>query len=356
MLSHIFGLLTWLLLTASRTVAISVPGSVPGTTSHFAQVGGNTYHYLRSRPEGTPIGTILLLHGYPDFSYGWRYQIPHLTSLGYLVITPDMLGYADTDAPAEFAEYAKKKLSTDMALLMDQIVPNEQIIVGGHDWGADLTYKLTIWYPDLVKAFFTLSVPYWPPVFGLSAAPFVDLPYLVLNNSFKTLGYELQWRDFDYDRRWQNETEIHWLLNAAYGGLTANGTNPLSPYTGFDLPLLPHLLPNTLLNASDLAFYVQNYAKKGLRGPDNWYRTYHIDWEDELQIAEDLAGKRVFHMPSLFIPGTQDAILTPSTWNNSGQYYDNLTIMPVNAGHWVMPQAPDEVNRILTTWLAGLSN
>lgn len=139
-LSHTGNSDTLDLVNTSSDCHLYIPGSVSGTTSHYAKVGGHVDHYLRSRPETTPVSTILLFHGYTDFSYGWRY-CPHLTALGYQVIVPDMLGCAETDSPAELAEFAKRKLSTDMALLMDQIVPNEQVIIGGHDWGADLAYQ-----------------------------------------------------------------------------------------------------------------------------------------------------------------------------------------------------------------------
>lgn len=39
---------------------------------------------------------IILLHGFPDLWYGWRYQIPYLVSKGYRVITPDLRGYGQT--------------------------------------------------------------------------------------------------------------------------------------------------------------------------------------------------------------------------------------------------------------------
>lgn len=51
--------------------------------------------------------------------YGWRYTIPALVQQGYRVIAPDMLGYGQTDKPESADEYTTKKLSADLAALLD---------------------------------------------------------------------------------------------------------------------------------------------------------------------------------------------------------------------------------------------
>jgi alpha-beta hydrolase superfamily lysophospholipase len=52
--------------------------------------------YLEALPEGKPKGTIVLIHGFPDISLGWRYQIPHFVKLGYQTIALDCMGYGKT--------------------------------------------------------------------------------------------------------------------------------------------------------------------------------------------------------------------------------------------------------------------
>lgn len=67
-----------------------------------ATVNGVTYNYIVAEPaSGKVVGTIFLIHGWPDLSLGWRNQIPFLTSKGLRVIAPDMLGYGGTDAPED---------------------------------------------------------------------------------------------------------------------------------------------------------------------------------------------------------------------------------------------------------------
>jgi soluble epoxide hydrolase / lipid-phosphate phosphatase len=77
------------------------------------------------------------IHGWPDISAGWRYQIPALVSLGCRVVVPDMMGYGSTDAPRvppnSIHLYGFKRASDDIAELARQLGA-KTIVLGGHDW------------------------------------------------------------------------------------------------------------------------------------------------------------------------------------------------------------------------------
>ena len=66
---------------------------------------------------------------------GWRYQVPHLLSLGLQVIVPDMLGFGRTSAPESHEEYTAKNIAGHIATLIKEVT-DQPIILGGHDWGA----------------------------------------------------------------------------------------------------------------------------------------------------------------------------------------------------------------------------
>jgi hypothetical protein len=68
-------------------------------------------HYVESG-EGAPV---VLLHGFPETSYAWRYQIPELAKK-YRVIAPDLRGYGETDKPA--TGYDKRNMAKDLRELM----------------------------------------------------------------------------------------------------------------------------------------------------------------------------------------------------------------------------------------------
>jgi pimeloyl-ACP methyl ester carboxylesterase len=61
----------------------------------YAEVGDQRLHYVEAG-EG-PL--IVLLHGFPEFWYGWRLQIKPLAEAGFRVVAPDMRGYNHRDEP-----------------------------------------------------------------------------------------------------------------------------------------------------------------------------------------------------------------------------------------------------------------
>lgn len=67
-----------------------------------ATLNGVKYNYIQAEPaSGQAVGTIFLIHGWPELAVSWRNQIPFLTSKGLRVIVPDMIGYGGTDAPED---------------------------------------------------------------------------------------------------------------------------------------------------------------------------------------------------------------------------------------------------------------
>lgn len=52
--------------------------------------------YLDARPKGESKGTVVLVHGFPDISLAWRYQVPMLLDLGMRCIAIDCMGYGET--------------------------------------------------------------------------------------------------------------------------------------------------------------------------------------------------------------------------------------------------------------------
>lgn len=100
---------------------------------------GHTYHFVDQAPihwKG-PVAdapTVLLLHGFPDLWYGYRYQIFELASRGYRVICPSALGYAGSSKPKDVSKYSWKALSYDLNGLLDVMGVTKKIVVVGHDW------------------------------------------------------------------------------------------------------------------------------------------------------------------------------------------------------------------------------
>ncbi|KAM0334337.1 hypothetical protein ACHAQA_001362 [Verticillium albo-atrum] len=309
------------------------------------EVRGKTYSYLLGKPEGveTPKGTILLVHGFPDFSFGWRYQIPHLQALGYQVIAPDTLGYGRTDAPDDIEPYTQKNMAHDMAALAEAILgPNPKVVLGGHDWGGALVWRIAMWHPELVLGVFSICTPYFP------ANPrYFSLESLVNSGRLPTFRYQLQFISGDVEEHVKTEDDIRQTLVSIYGGRTADGEFGFSADKGFKFDLYGKIQASPLVDQAEEDHYVAEFARHGIHGPLNWYRTRELTFEDEKPFAEK--GWR-FDVPCLFVSAAKDIALTPEMAKGMDKHFADLTSKGVEAGHWALWQAPDQINGILKEW------
>ncbi len=89
---------------------------------------------------------VVLLHGFPETSFAWRFQIPALAS-HYRVIAPDLRGYGETDKPA--SGYDKRTMAGDIVELLKTLGMGRIALVG-HDRGARVATRLVKDHPDLV--------------------------------------------------------------------------------------------------------------------------------------------------------------------------------------------------------------
>ncbi len=123
-------------------------------TSNFIQANGIKLHYVE---EGTG-ELVVLLHGFPEFWYGWRNQIPVL-SKQYRVVAPDMRGYNLSEKPANVSDYKIEILAKDIAELIKALGVESAIVVG-HDWGAAVAWAVAAFHPGVVKKLAILNVPH----------------------------------------------------------------------------------------------------------------------------------------------------------------------------------------------------
>ena len=100
---------------------------------------------------------VVLLHGFPEFWYSWRYQIPFLAEHGYTVVAPDLRGYNDTDKPRK--GYDMPTLLRDIAGLIRGLGQDQAIIVG-HDWGGELAWQFAIHYPYMTSRLIVINAPH----------------------------------------------------------------------------------------------------------------------------------------------------------------------------------------------------
>ena len=102
---------------------------------------------------------MVLLHGFPQFWYEWRHQIPALVEAGFRVVAPDMRGYNLSDKPPGVRAYRVEPLVRDVERLIPACGEREAAVVG-HDWGAIVGWIAAMRYPERVGRLAILNVPH----------------------------------------------------------------------------------------------------------------------------------------------------------------------------------------------------
>jgi epoxide hydrolase 4 len=121
----------------------------------YADLGDVQLHYVEAG-EG-PL--VLLLHGFPQFWYQWRHQIPALVEAGFRVVAPDMRGYNLSDKPHGVQAYRVELLARDVERLIRTCGEGTATVVG-HDWGAIAAWIAAMRLPGRFERLAILNVPH----------------------------------------------------------------------------------------------------------------------------------------------------------------------------------------------------
>jgi pimeloyl-ACP methyl ester carboxylesterase len=118
----------------------------------YAEIGDQRLHYVEAG-EG-PL--VVLLHGFPEFWYGWRSQIAPLAAAGFRVVAPDTRGYNLSSRPQDVAAYDTGALAEDIRGLIRERGAETAMLVG-HDWGGTLAWTLAMNHPEVVDRLAVLN-------------------------------------------------------------------------------------------------------------------------------------------------------------------------------------------------------
>jgi epoxide hydrolase 4 len=129
-----------------------VPGDGAGLREGYADVGDVRLHYV----EAGKGPLVVLLHGFPEFWFGWRLQIAPLVAAGFRVVAPDTRGCNLSSHPDGVAAYTVDKLATDIAGLIRELGAESAIVVG-HDWGGSIAWTLAMNHPEVVDQLAVLN-------------------------------------------------------------------------------------------------------------------------------------------------------------------------------------------------------
>jgi pimeloyl-ACP methyl ester carboxylesterase len=272
-----------------------------------APTNGIELHCAESGPPDGPM--IFLLHGFPEFWYGWRHQIAPLAESGFRVIAPDQRGYNLSDKPESIDSYDLDQLATDIVGLADHF-RQEAFSIAGHDWGAAVGWRLAGQHPERVRRLAALNAPH----------PAVWLDGMRNNPAQK--------RKSRYVRLFQVPHVPEFLLRLGNYGALASGFRDS--------------IRNEAFTAADLALYRRAWSQPGaITAMVNWYRA-------ALRKRVMSPAEYRISVPTLVIWGMRDAYAEPSLAEASIRLCDTGSLCYLeHSTHWVQHDEPDRVGKLL---------
>jgi len=263
-------------------------------------------HAVAAGPIDGP--AVVLLHGFPEFWYGWHKQIAPLASAGFRVIVPDQRGYNLSSKPAPISAYAIPELVSDVIAVADQL-GRQKIFLAGHDWGAAVAWSAALLHPERIARLAVINVPH----------PSVMRRYLA--SDFRQILRS--WYIFFF--------QLPWLPQAVFSGFQFRlGTRAL----------VHSSRPGTF-STEDLAQYRAAWSQPGAL-------TCMIHWYRALLRRRVRFPDRTVRVPVRILWGERDDFLLTEMAHDSLRYCTNaeLTCFP-EATHWLQHEEPAKVSQLL---------
>ncbi|QDU23685.1 alpha/beta fold hydrolase [Urbifossiella limnaea] len=245
---------------------------------------------------------VVLVHGFPDYWYTWRDQMPVLAK-HYQVVAIDQRGYNKSDQPKGVESYGVGKLVGDVAAVVKHFKCDKAVIVG-HDWGGFVAWSFAMLRPDLTDRLVVLNMPHPKGVMRELA-----------NNpeQQKASAYARGFQEPDSHKR-----------------ITAND------------------LAKWVKEPEARERYVEALDRSSMEGMLNYYKANYP--------REPYRDNGLFlkvKCPVLMIHGLDDQYLLPGALNDNWKWVEkDLTLVTVpKAGHFVHRDAPEAVNKAMLRWL-----
>jgi len=164
----------------ARPRDISSVIAIPGPWQHRdVAANGARFHVAESLPSGKDAAPlVLLLHGFPEFWWTWRAQLPALSAGGYRAAAMDLRGYGGSDKPPR--GYDPITLAQDVCGVVKALGARRAVVVG-HGWGGYVAWAAAALHPGEVFALCSVSAPH----------PRVMLKALRPGNEVRALGHVL---------------------------------------------------------------------------------------------------------------------------------------------------------------------
>lgn len=286
---------------------------VDGPWRHrFVAANGARFHVA----EAGSGQLVVLLHGFPEFWWAWRHQIPALAAAGYRVAAMDLRGYGASDKPPR--GYDTLTLAADVAGVIKGLGESRAVLVG-HDWGAWLAWSMPSIAPKVTRAIAVLSM----------AHPLELRGSFPRNGQRHALGTLMAFQTpLLPERRLRSGLGVERVLRE-WSGPGFPDEAALRRYrTGMQVPFVAH---------TSMEYY--RWAVRSI-----WRR------DGRRFVA---AVREPVDVPVLQLHGDLDPWVTARTASGSNRWVRGslrYEVIP-GAGHFLPEEAPDRVNAALIQWL-----
>jgi len=307
-------------LLLSSCIALPGPSAAketgPPISVEEVKVGELTF---RARVAGPADGElVLLLHGFPETSYGFRHQIERLARRGFRAVAPDQRGYSPGARPADVDAYRMSALVGDVLGIADALGRLRFHLVG-HDWGGAVAWQVALRRPERLFSLSVLSTPH-PRAFGRALAD-PD------SEQSKRSSYFAEFAADDAEERFLADDcrELHRILDTP--GITARDRD---------------------LYLRDLC------SREALRGALNWYRALLRARSVPATRRPSATGSPApLTVPTLYLWGDRDGAFGREAVEATAEFVAGPFEFHVveGVGHWLAEDAAETVDALLTIHL-----
>ncbi|MCB0218742.1 MAG: alpha/beta hydrolase [Chrysiogenetes bacterium] len=297
--------------------------SVPPLHYDYVRANDLTFR-VATAGEGERLA--LCLHGFPEFSYSWRHQIPALAKLGYRVWAPDLRGFGMSEGPISWRGYTLKEIARDVDALIE-VSGAKSVTLLGHDWGAFIAWYYAMHGGRALEKLVTMNVPH-PAAGARSIGKLSD----------GTLNLK-QLQRSSYMLFFQIPALPEFVATAGHAFLLRRAFRQMIP-------------DRAIYTDADIDAYCENACLPGrMRKMMNYYRA--MVRSGELQRMEK-EGYPPIEIPTLMLWGEADIALGKELTYGTERWVPGLTLRYLpGISHLVQQHAPEAVNGMLSAFLQG---
>ena len=300
----------------------------PALTSQYFENGDIRLHYMSGGDRHAPL--MVFLHGFPEFWIAWE-PVFSAFAQDYHLVAPDQRGFNLSSKPSSAADYDTKHMVADLLALIDNLSPNQPIILCGHDWGASVAYAFAMRHGVRVEKLIIAN----------------GVHPMCFQKALFAGGAQNKGSQYMNRLREPGMAEI----------MSANGYKKM-------FGMLEGFSPTPWLTDDIRARYLEAWSQPGaLEAMLNWYRASPmivppIDAVPKEMIFDDSQRRKYrIAMPHLLIWGMDDPALLPEARADLHEFCDDLQVVEIaGADHWIIHSHGERVAAEMQKFLTAQSN